>query len=299
MENTMKNYIITLLLVIQSSLLNTAMASTIGPPLIIGEDFGFTEGPIWDQADQRFLFNDIPNNTTYAVDLKGRLTTIDSNSGFANGLGIDPKGNLWAARHDRKLSFLTNSGKKVIAADTYQGKPLNSPNDIAIKSDGGIWFTDPPFGIQGYGPQKAEEEQAVRGIYRYKDGTLELKSGELTLPNGIEFSPNEKRLYVADTADGWVYRFDINNDLLVNKIKFAKVYPQPQETAMADGIEVDARGNVYVAGPGGIGIFDANGTQIDFIRIDAKHISNMALGGPKDKKLIVTASNKVLIYTLK
>lgn len=268
-------------------------------PVLVGDSFGFTEGPAWDAANNRFLFSDIPNNKTYAYDLKGGLTIADENSGFANGLDIDQKGNLWAARHDRKLSFVQKNGDKVIAAATYNGKPLNSPNDVTVNSDGSVWFTDPPFGIQGYGPAKAEEEQPVRGVYRYLDGDLRLMSGELTLPNGIAFSPDESQLYVADTSDGWVYRFDVNGLAITNKTAFAQVKSSAEEAEpMADGVEVDSKGNVYVAGPGGVGVFDANGKQFDFIAIEAAHISNLELGGQDQGLLMVTAANKVLVYKL-
>lgn len=268
-------------------------------PILVGDSFGFVEGPVWDAKHQRFLFSDIPNNKTYSYDLKGTLSVFDENSGYANGLAIDPKGNLWAARHDRKLSYLQDNGEKVIAAATYNGKPLNSPNDLTVKSDGSVWFTDPPFGIQGYGPQKAEEEQPVRGIYRYLDGVFQMVSGELKLPNGIAFSPDESYLYVADTSDGWVYRFNVNGQAVSNKIPFAKVNAPSASKPMADGVEVDQKGNVYIAGPGGVGVFNKEGRQIDYIAIDAGHISNLEIGGKHQDLLMVTAHNKVLLFQMK
>lgn len=268
-------------------------------PVIVGDTFGFVEGPAWDEKHQRFLFSDIPNNKTYSYDIKGRLSVVDENSGYANGLEVDAKGNVWAARHDRKLSFVQVNGAKVIAAATYNGKPLNSPNDVTAKSDGSVWFTDPPFGIQGYGPEKAEEEQPVRGIYRYLNGNFQLMSGDLKLPNGIAFSPDETFLYVADTSDGWVYRFNVNGEGLVNKTRFAKVVSPNELAPMADGVEVDSMGNVFVAGPGGIGIFNTDGQQIDYIAIDASHISNLEIGGRSRDLLMVTAANKVVVFEMK
>ena len=280
--------------------INTSASSVVeGAPIIVGDSFGFVEGPVWDAKHQRYLFSDIPNNKTYSYDLKGTLSVFDENSGYANGLAIDPKGNLWAARHDRKLSYVKDNGEKVIAAATYNGKPLNSPNDLTVKSDGSVWFTDPPFGIQGYGPQKAEEEQPVRGIYRYLDGEFQLVSGDLKLPNGIAFSPDESFLYVADTSDGWVYRFNVNGQAINNKTPFAKVNAPSASEPMADGVEVDQKGNVYVAGPGGVGVFNKEGRQIDFIAIDAGHISNIEIGGKNQDLLMVTAYNKVLLFQMK
>lgn len=266
---------------------------------LIGDTFGFVEGPVWDVDHQRFLFSDIPNHTTYSYDSNGELSVFDKNSGYANGLAIDSKGNLWAARHDRKLSYRQDNGEKVIVATSFKGKPLNSPNDLTIKSDDSIWFTDPPFGIQGYGPQKAKEEQPVRGIYRYSNGDLKLVSGEITLPNGIAFSPDESLLYVADTVDGWVYRFDVKGESITNKTRFAIVKSPSNSEIMADGIAVDQQGNVYVAGPGGVGVFNKEGKQLDYIAVDAGHISNVAIGGKNKDQLMVTAYNKVLLFKLK
>ena len=268
-------------------------------PTLVGDTFGFVEGPVWDVDHQRFLFSDIPNHTTYSYDSNGELSVFDKNSGYANGLAIDSKGNLWAARHDRKLSYRQDNGEKVIVATSFKGKPLNSPNDLTIKSDDSIWFTDPPFGIQGYGPQKAKEEQPVRGIYRYSNGGLKLVSGEITLPNGIAFSPDESLLYVADTVDGWVYRFDVKGESITNKTRFAIVKSPSNSGIMADGIAVDQQGNVYVAGPGGVGVFNKEGKQLDYIAVDAGHISNVAIGGKNKDQLMVTAYNKVLLFKLK
>lgn len=268
-------------------------------PTLIGDTFGFVEGPVWDVDHQRFLFSDIPNHTTYSYDSNGELSVFDKNSGYANGLAIDSKGNLWTARHDRKLSYRQDNCEKVIVATSFKGKPLNSPNDLTIKSDDSIWFTDPPFGIQGYGPQKAKEEQPVRGIYRYSNGDLKLVSGEITLPNGIAFSPDESLLYVADTVDGWVYRFDVKGESITNKTRFAIVKSPSNSEIMADGIAVDQQGNVYVAGPGGVGVFNKEGKQLDYIAVDAGHISNVAIGGKNKDQLMVTAYNKVLLFKLK
>ena len=234
-------------------------------PTLVGDTFGFVEGPVWDVDHQRFLFSDIPNHTTYSYDSNGELSVFDKNSGYANGLAIDSKGNLWAARHDRTLSYRQDNGEKVIIATSFKGKPLNSPNDLTIKSDDSIWFTDPPFGIQGYGPQKAKEEQPVRGIYRYSNGDLKLVSGES----------------------------------ITNKTRFAIVKSPSISGIMADGIAVDQQGNVYVAGPGGVGVFNKEGKQLDYIAVDAGHISNVAIGGKNKDQLMVTAYNKVLLFKLK
>jgi len=290
-------YLVTIAVLIFLSQFAVAGSLSVSEPHLVGDQFGFAEGPVWDARNKQFLFTDIPNQTIFSVTIEGSIKVVDKESGYANGLAIDSAGNIWSARHDRKLSFTQPNGNKIIAATTYSGKQLNSPNDLIIDGQDAIWFTDPPFGIQGYGPQKALEEQAVRGVYRYKDGALTLEYGGLTLPNGLAFSPQEDFLFVADTADGWVYRFNVKNGHIDDPIQFVKVDVKGADP-MADGVEVDSKGNIYVAGPGGVGIFNSEGEQMNYIKIDSGHISNVALGGDNQQYMLVTAYNKVLIYEI-
>jgi gluconolactonase len=260
--------------------------SLVSDPVVVGESFGFTEGPAWDKQQERFVFSDIPNHTLWQLTADGTLSKITDNSGYSNGNAVDSNGNIWSARHDRKLSRMTPSGKVDVVAANFNGAPLNSPNDITVASDGAIWFTDPPFGIQGYGPEKANEAQPVRGIYRWKDGDLDLMSGDLTLPNGISF--NDGSLFVADTADGWVYKFSVSASGLGKPEKFARAGD------MADGLAFDSDNNLWLATTGGVAVFNPSGEQTCFIKIDASHISNIAV---TDSQVLVTAANKVLLYS--
>jgi gluconolactonase len=258
----------------------------VSDPVVVGESFGFTEGPAWDKQQDRFVFSDIPNHTLWQVTADGTLSKITDNSGYANGNAVDNNGNIWSARHDRKLSRMTPSGKVDVVAANFNGAPLNSPNDITVANDGAIWFTDPPFGIQGYGPEKANEAQPVRGIYRWKDGDLDLMSGDLTLPNGLSF--NDGSLFVADTTDGWVYKFSVSVSGLGKPEKFAR------SGDMADGLTFDSDNNLWLATTGGIAVFNQAGEQFCFIEIDSSHISNVAV---TDSKVLVTAANKVILYS--
>jgi gluconolactonase len=260
--------------------------SLVSEPVVVGESFGFTEGPAWDNKQHRFVFSDIPNHTLWQVTADGTLSKITDDSGYSNGNVVDNNGNIWSARHDRKLSRMTPSGKVDVVAANFNGAPLNSPNDITVASDGAIWFTDPPFGIQGYGPEKAKEAQPVRGIYRWKDGDLDLMSGDLTLPNGISF--NDGSLFVADTADGWVYKFSVSASGLGKPERFARAGD------MADGLAFDSDNNLWLATTGGVAVFNPAGEQTCFIKIDASHISNIAV---TDSQVLVTAANKVLLYS--
>jgi len=268
------------------------------PPMLVGDKFGFTEGPVWINDKEIFLFSDIPNNKIYSVNLQGQVNVFDNNSGYANGLAVTEEGTIFYARHDRNISKRNFESKSEIIASHFKNKRLNSPNDLVISKDGSIWFTDPPFGIQGYGPEKAEEEQPVRGVYQIKGKEIILRDDSFNLPNGIAFSPDESFIYVADTADGTVYRFENKNGKLSNKEAFAKL-ESGNQNPIVDGIAVDEYGNLYITGRGGIGIFSQSGKQLDFISIDSNHISNIGIGGKKNNMLMVTAVNKVLIFEIK
>ena len=272
------------------------------PPVLVGDTFGFTEGPIWNVKHQMWLFTDIPMQKVYSLNLDGEVSIFDDDSGYANGLMIDNSDNVWYARHDRQISYRNAEGEEKIVASLYNGKKLNSPNDLVMAKDGTVWFTDPNFGItfEGFGPELAEDEQPVRGIYQIKNGEVLLKNGSLELPNGIAFSNDEKFLYVADSSDGYVYRFDVDGGTLSNKIPFAKVESGKDVPPNADGIKVDRNGNLYVAaGPGGFAIFSPEGNQIEHFSVDSGFVSNLAIGGPNNDKLMVTAYSKLFIFDIK
>ena len=263
-------------------------------PKLVASGFQFTEGPAWHPQGQHFVFSDIPANTIYALDANGEVKPFKKPSGYANGNAFDAVGNLWSARHDRKLVRTDTKGITTIVLSSYDGKPFNSPNDLTIAKDGAVWFTDPPFGIQGHGPQKADEEQPVRGVYRILDRKVALMTGKLKLPNGIAFAPDGGTLYVADTSEGSVYKFAVAKDgTLSDRTAFAKLEPKDGEAPMADGIKVDREGNLWATGPGGIGIFSSGGQLLCRFDIEAGHVSNLAFGGQNGRDLLITAGDKV------
>ena len=284
------------------------------PPTVVGDNFGFTEGPVWVDHKQMWLFTDIPMNKIYSLDSNGNVNVWMDDSGYANGLNIDQDNNIWIAHHCRKVSHTTPSGENNIVASTYNGKKLNSPNDIAIRKDGSIWFTDPMYGItfEGFGRELAEEEQPVRGVYQIKDGEVTLKTGSVEIPNGIAFSNDEKFLYVANSADGVVYRFEVHGDELHNKRPWVKIEsgkrPHPTFGYIADGMQVDKNGNLYVSGGHeGFAIFSPEGKQLENIQPNAGDsespmagfVSNVAIGGPNNNQLMVSVGNQLLIYDIK
>ena len=284
------------------------------PPNIVGDNFGFTEGPVWVDHKKLWLFTDIPMNKIYSLDTKGTVGVWMENSEYANGLNIDKDNNIWIAHHCRKVSHTTPRGENNIVASTYNDKKLNSPNDIAIRKDGSVWFTDPMYGItlKGFGCEIAKEEQPVRGVYQIKDGEVTLKTGSVEIPNGLAFSNDEKFLYVANSADGVVYRFEVDGDKLTNKRPWVKIEsgkrPHPTFGYIADGLQVDKNGNLYVSGGHeGFAIFSPEGKQLDLIQPAAGRnessmagfVSNVAIGGPRNKQLMVTVGNQLLIYDIK
>ncbi|MFJ1254880.1 SMP-30/gluconolactonase/LRE family protein [Cupriavidus sp. CuC1] len=264
-------------------------------PRVVASGFQYTEGPAWDPRHNRFVFSDIPANTVFGVTLDGKVAPVLKPSGYANGNAFDAAGNLWSARHDRKIGKTDAGGSTTVALELVDGKKLNSPNDLVVAGDGSVLFTDPPYGIQGYGPQRAAEEQPVRGVYRFKDGHATLLTGELTLPNGLAFSPDERLLYVGDTADGTVYRFKVGSDgQLTGKLAFAKIEPAPGQEPMVDGLKVDRDGNLWMAGPESLGVFSAEGVMLCKVDMPGHHLSNLAFGGKDGRDLLITYSDKVL-----
>ena len=313
MKKFIPNFIAILTLLVPFSYANSSEIFK-KPPIVIGKDFGFTEGPVWVSHKEMWLFTDIPKNKIYSLTANGSLDVWMEKSEYANGLNIDKENNVWMAHHCRKVSYTTPSGKNKVVASSYNGKKLNSPNDIAIKKDGTVWFTDPMYGItfKGFGCELAPEEQPVRGVYQIKDGAVILKTGSIEIPNGIAFSNDNKFLYVANSADGVVYRFDVVGDELINKRPWVKIEsgkrPHPTFGYIADGLQVDKHGNLYVSGGHeGFAIFSPEGKQLELIQPNpgisksamAGFVSNLAIGGVKNNQLMVTVGNQVLLYEMK
>jgi gluconolactonase len=248
--------------------------------------FQFTEGPIW-HADGYFVFSDIPADRIYALK-KGEPEVYREPSGHSNGLAFDWQGRLVACEHgNRRVSRTEPDGTVATLADSYQGRRLNSPNDLAIKSDGSIYFTDPPYGVR---PE--DRELDFQGVYRIgPDGELTLLVDDFIKPNGIAFSPDEKVLYVDDTEKGWVRAFDVGEDgMLENGRVFARL--EGPGRGRPDGMKVDVEGNVYVTGPGGVWVFDPAGKRFDMIETP-EVAANLAFGGAEGRTLFITASRSV------
>jgi gluconolactonase len=274
------------------------------PKLIkLAEGFEFTEGPVWRRSDASLLFSDPNANRIYRYSESGELSVFREHSGYegadiaeygqpgSNGLTFDRDGHLIINEHGRhRVSRLESDGRLTVLADSYQGKRLNSPNDLVVKSDGAVYFTDPPFGLPKFfdDPRK---ELPWSGVYRIKDGHIALLTKDFTGPNGLAFSPDEKYFYV----DNWdadhklIRRYPVTADGLLGKgYTFVDLTALiPGEEAL-DGMKVDAEGNLYVSAPGGVWIFDASGRHLGTIKAP-RAVHNFAWGGHDGKTLYLAA----------
>lgn len=254
----------------------------------------FTEGPVWHPKGF-LLFSDIPANTIYQWTPDKKIKVFRRPSGKANGNTLDREGRLITGEHsNRRVSRTDKNGKIVTLAHQYEGKRLNSPNDLAVKSDGSIYFTDPPYGIK---PE--QEELGFYGVYRLApNGKLTLLVKDIFRPNGIVFSPDEKRLYVNDSEQGYIRVFDVkSNGTLENGKLFAEL-KDPNQKGVPDGMKVDQEGNVYSTGPGGVWIFSPSGNLLGKIEVP-EVAANIAWGDRDYKTLYITASNSLYRIRLK
>ena len=263
---------------------------------ILADGFTWTEGPLWmgDKDSGHLLFSDIPRNSIFKWTAKEGIQLFMNPSGYtgvtyyglepgANGLLKDLDGNLVMCEHgDRRLSVLTQGGGKRTLVDNYQGKRLNSPNDGTLKSNGDIYFTDPPYGL----PMREKDprkELDHYGVYRLskKDGSLTLLTTQLERPNGIGFSPDEKTLYVAqsDPKNAIWMSFPVAADGTLGKgsVFYDATSQVGKLPGLPDGLSVDLRGNIWASGPGGIYIFDKSAKLLGRI-LTGERTSNCGFG---------------------
>jgi len=290
-----------------------AMEKIVGPnPKIfkLAEGFKFTEGPVWrnasEPAQSHLLLSDPNSNVIWKFtpqgERPGKLEIFRSPSGYSgadiaeygqpgsNGLTLDPMGRLTINEHgNHRVTRLERDGSLTVLADQFAGRRLNSPNDLVYRSDGTLYFTDPPFGLPKFfdDPRK---ELPFSGVYALKAGQLQLLTKEFTGPNGLAFSPDERTLYVGnwDEKKKVVMAYDVQPDgTLRNGKVFFDFTAAPGEDAI-DGIKVDQAGNVYVSGPGGLWVLAPTGEHLGTI-IAPKHVHNMAWGDADGKTLYLCA----------
>ncbi len=274
--------------------------------------FQFTEGPVWVRDGGYLLFSDPNNNLIYRWSEDEGVSIYRTHSGYSgmdigeygqpgsNGLTLDAQGRVTINEHgNRRVTRLEKNGQLTVLADRYDGKRLNSPNDLVYRSDGALYFTDPPFGLPKFfdDPRK---ELSFSGVYCLINAELKLVSTDLTGPNGLAFSPDEKYLYVDDWDDKnkVILRYDVQpNGSLTNKTVFLDATNEPGEDAW-DGLKVDRQGNVYASGPGGLWIISPEGKHLGTI-IGPEHPHNLAWGGEDHKTLYLAAQTGIYRLSVK
>jgi gluconolactonase len=249
---------------------------------LVASGFQFTEGPLWFKGE--LLFSDIPANTVYRWAPGQEARAFMNPSGRANGLAVGPDGHLLLAQHEGQVARRTDDGTVEPLVASYGGRRLNSPNDLTVASDGTVYFTDPPYGV---------EENARRldfsGVYRLSpNGNLSLLTKRLPRPNGIGLSPNDSTLYVTDSRDTKVWAYDVTAE---GEIRNRRSFATPRDDdaeGTTDGMTIDVEGNVYTTGPGGVWVYAPGGRQLARIAVP-KAPTNVAFGGPERKTLYITA----------
>lgn len=261
--------------------------------LKLANDFIFTEGPVWDPASQWLYFSDIPADTLFRYSEIYGVEVYRKPSNFSNGLAFDRQGMLIACEH--RTRRITRGKKKIVevVADHYQGKRLNSPNDLILASDGSIIFTDPLYGLRDGLGGPGEQELNFQGVYRVPAGASEpsLLVDDFKAPNGLALAPDETKLYVDDTIRRHIRVFEIEDDWTLSGGDVL-LEIKGEEEGKPDGMKLDAQGNIFCTGPGGIWICAPDGVVLGRISIPEK-TSNLAWGGEDFRTLYITASSSL------
>ncbi|MFA6242089.1 MAG: SMP-30/gluconolactonase/LRE family protein [Candidatus Hydrogenedentales bacterium] len=256
------------------SVLGAGDAYVAGPVKLVAEGFKFIEGPLWLPGNE-LIFSDIPANAICKID----KTVFRQPSGESNGLTLDGEGRLIACEGgNRRVTRTEKDGSIVVLAETHEGKKLNSPNDVVVRADGVIFFTDPPYGVS---PDKRELTfQAVFAVL--KDGTVKLAQDDFIKPNGIGLSPDGKTLYVADTEGNHIRAFDVAEDGSLSNNRVFCELPGP------DGMAIDTKGYVWCTAQDGVRVLTPEGKLVHTVATPQVP-ANCAFGGPDLKTLYITA----------
>jgi gluconolactonase len=260
--------------------------------------FRWAEGPVWFGDAGHLLFSDIPNNRIMRWSEGGGLSVYRQPSNYTNGHTRDREGRLVSCEHGgRRVSRTEIDGKVTVLVDRWQGKPLNSPNDVVVKSDGTIWFTDPHYGIMtDYEGDKAEQEIPCQ-VYRFdpKVGALTVVCDDFSCPNGLCFSPDEGRLYVAETAPMFAAEaprhirvFDVVDG---ERLRGGEVF-YVAEPGFADGLRADTDGNIWTSAGDGVHCLSPAGALLGKIKVP-EVVANVTFGGPKKNRLFICGTTSI------
>jgi len=270
----------------------------------IGTGFTFTEGPVWHPTGRYLLFSDMPADVRRRWSEEEGVVEVMRPSNKCNGMTYDADLNLLVCEHATSCVVREYpDGRRETIASHYQGKELNSPNDIIVRSDGSIYFSDPGYGrFPGFGVERPYELD-FRGVYRIPPGggELQLLAEDFGEPNGLCFSPDESLLYINDTPRAHIRVFDVNADgSISNGRMFAEGIGEGdlEKGGLVDGMKCDERGNIWVTGPGGIWVFSPQGEHLGVVEIP-ESVGNLTFGGDDWKWMFVPASTSLYRFRTK
>ncbi len=280
---------------------NKFKSLTIGAAVleVLHEDCRWAEGPVWFGDGNYLVWSDIPNNRLLRYIPEIGVSTFRAPSNYINGNTRDLQGRLVSCSHGARAVLRTElDGTITTLVDRYNGKRFNSPNDVVVKSDGTIWFTDPTYGIlSDYEGYKSEPEQPGCYVYRFDpaDGSLTVVADDFSKPNGLAFSPDESILYVSDTGRSHdpdvpthIRQFSVNGSKLTNPGVFTVI-----DNGSSDGFRLDTNGNVWTSAGPGVNVYDPSGDLLG--RIKTGHAtSNVTFGGARRNRLFITCSQHLM-----
>lgn len=260
----------------------------------------WAEGPVWFNDHASLVWSDIPNNRMLRWQEGQGVGVFRANANFANGNTRDRQGRLVTCEHGgRRVTRTEADGSLTVIADSHGGRRLNSPNDVVVKSDGSIWFTDPTYGIMSdYEGYKAEPEQDGCHVYRVDGATgdITIVADDFVKPNGLAFSPDESKLYIADSGlshdpDGphHIRVFDVTE---ANSLSGGEVFVEISP-GVPDGFRLDEDGNLWSSAQDGVRVFDTEGNALGRIKTE-KMVSNLTFGGPRRNRLFITSTDCLL-----
>lgn len=260
----------------------------------LGTGYMFTEGPVWHPIEQHLTFSDMPGDVMRRWDAKGGVKTLRQPASKSNGLAYDAQGRLVICEHaTSRVTRLDAAGKLTTLASHHDGKELNSPNDLAIKRDGAIYFSDPTYGRKEVFGVPRAQDLSFQGVYRIDpaSGVVRLLVDDFGQPNGLCFSLDEQRLFVNDTERQHIRVFDIGAD---GGLSNGRIWAETKaEGAGApDGMKIDVVGNLYCCGPGGIHVFDPQANCLGVIKVP-EYVANLCWGDGDYRSLFITASTSL------
>jgi gluconolactonase len=259
----------------------------------------WAEGPVYVPAGRYLVWSDIPNDRMLRWDeTTGAVGAFRQPAGYTNGNTLDRSGRLVTCEHgNRRVTRTEHDGSITVIADRYQGKRLNSPNDVVVKSDGSIWFTDPSYGIDSdYEGHRADSEIGACNVYRVDASGRECRivAGDFDRPNGLAFSADETRLFIGDSSLNHIRAFDVAED---GSLSGGEVFAT-STAGTFDGMRLDEGGRLWIGAGDGVHCFDSGGRLIGKVLLP-EAVANVAFGGPKRNRLFICATTSIYSISLK